>query len=88
MQLKGLHYSYLNESSTVPSKITHWNSQQTAKFEAKILNEDLTTIVKSKDNPLSIPLKNTEYLETQSSGVVSSGNNIIEIIMERELPKI
>ena len=47
----------------------------------KILNEDLTTIFKSKDNPLSIPLKNTEYLETQSSHVVSSGNNIIDIII-------
>ncbi len=47
----------------------------------KILNEDLTTLVKSKDNPLSIPLKNIEYLETQSSSVVSSGNNIIDIII-------
>ena len=47
----------------------------------KILNEDLTTLVKSKDNPLSIPLKNIEYLETQPSSVVSSGNNIIDIII-------
>ena len=46
-----------------------------------MMNEDLTKLIKSTDNPLLIPLKNTKYLETQSSNVISSGNNFIDIII-------
>ena len=46
-----------------------------------MMNEDLTKLIKSTDNPLLISLKNTKYLETQSSNVISSGNNFIDIII-------
>ena len=46
-----------------------------------ILNDDLSKLISDEANPLLINLKNTEYLDDQSSNMVSSGNNLIDLII-------
>ncbi len=46
-----------------------------------ISNDDLSKLISSEVNPLLINLKNTEYLDDQSSNMISSGNNLIDLII-------
>ena len=46
-----------------------------------IINDDLSKLNPSEANPLLINLKNTEYLDDKSSNMVSSGNNLIDLII-------
>lgn len=46
-----------------------------------IINDDLSKLNPSEANPLLINLKNTEYLDEKSSNMVSSGNNLIDLII-------
>jgi len=46
-----------------------------------IINDDLSKLIPSEANPLLINLKNTEYLDDKSSNMVSSGNNLIDLII-------
>ena len=46
-----------------------------------ISNDDLSKLISSEANPLLINLKNTEYLDDQSSNMISSGNNLIDLII-------
>ena len=46
-----------------------------------ILNDDLSKLISDEANPLLINLKNTEYLDDQSSNMISSGNNLIDLII-------
>ena len=46
-----------------------------------IINDDLSKLSPSEANPLLINLKNTEYLDEKSSNMVSSGNNLIDLII-------
>lgn len=46
-----------------------------------IINDDLSKLSTNEANPLLINLKNTEYLDDKSSNMVSSGNNLIDLII-------
>ena len=46
-----------------------------------IINDDLSKLSPNEANPLLINLKNTEYLDDKSSNMVSSGNNLIDLII-------
>ena len=46
-----------------------------------ISNDDLSKLISSEVNPLLINLKNTEFLDDQSSDMISSGNNLIDLII-------
>ena len=46
-----------------------------------IINDDLSKLSTNEANPLLINLKNTEYLDDKSSYMVSSGNNLIDLII-------
>ena len=46
-----------------------------------IINDDLSKLIPNEANPLLINLKNTEYLDDKSSNMVSSGNNLIDLII-------
>ena len=46
-----------------------------------IINDDLSKLSPNEANPLLINLKNTEYLDDKSSYMVSSGNNLIDLII-------
>ncbi len=46
-----------------------------------ITNDDLSKLSPNEANPLLINLKNTEYLDDKSSNMVSSGNNLIDLII-------
>ena len=46
-----------------------------------IINDDLSKLSPNEANPLLINLKNTEYLDEKSSNMVSSGNNLIDLII-------